>query len=183
MPHIFKLWHSYDLIQHYLVFEARMATPRLGIDLEDKFARKDAYTPTQSIHPVLRKTWVDPLPETQAGLGLAGSLSLRWSIAEAWLQVFISIYDLNRDWLTANQVGKKLLHLGAFHAAVEVYGILTAMQKPDALCQTVTYLYRLFSDSWKQQCILLPMPVRPPWLQLVLLGWTMIHLQSAGALL
>lgn len=31
-----------DLIQHYLVFEARMAKPRLGIDLEDKFASKDA---------------------------------------------------------------------------------------------------------------------------------------------
>lgn len=36
--------------------------------------------------------------------------------------VFINIYDLNRDWLTANKVGKKLLNMGAFHAAVEVYG-------------------------------------------------------------
>jgi hypothetical protein len=35
---------------------------------------------------------------------------------------------LNRDWLTANKVGKKLLNMGAFHAAVEVYGILADLE-------------------------------------------------------
>ncbi|CAJ1357652.1 unnamed protein product [Effrenium voratum] len=38
--------------------------------------------------------------------------------------VFINIYDLNKDWPTANSVGANLFHVGgAFHAAVEVYGL------------------------------------------------------------
>ena len=41
------------------------------------------------------------------------------------LEVFINIYDLNKDWPTANSVGANLFHVGgAFHAAVEVYGAL-----------------------------------------------------------
>ncbi|CAE7226483.1 unnamed protein product [Symbiodinium natans] len=37
--------------------------------------------------------------------------------------VWINIYDLNQDWLTANSVGANVLHVGgAFHAAVEVFG-------------------------------------------------------------
>ncbi|CAE7254475.1 unnamed protein product [Symbiodinium sp. CCMP2592] len=37
--------------------------------------------------------------------------------------VWINIYDLNQDWLTANDVGANVLHVGgAFHAAVEVFG-------------------------------------------------------------
>ena len=85
-----------------------MAKPRLGIDLEDKFAGKDAYTHTQSIHPVLRKTWVDPLPETQVGLGLAVSLS--WSLTPGVHQYL----RLEQGLAHCQSSGKKAFALGCF---------------------------------------------------------------------
>ena len=60
--------------------------------------------------------------------------------------MFINIYDLNRDFLTANQVGKKLLNMGAFHAAVEVYGILARMPG----VEESMYSDQVIQSSWKK---------------------------------
>eukprot|EP00931_Biecheleriopsis_adriatica_P121257 TRINITY_DN96343_c0_g1_i1.p1 TRINITY_DN96343_c0_g1~~TRINITY_DN96343_c0_g1_i1.p1 ORF type:complete len:222 (+),score=34.06 TRINITY_DN96343_c0_g1_i1:62-727(+) len=38
--------------------------------------------------------------------------------------VYLNIYDLNEDWVSANHVSADILQLGgAFHAGVEVYGV------------------------------------------------------------